>query len=261
MACSKFEYVKHFEQHTTLLRNTYVVVRIDGHSFHRFTKEHQFAKPNDIRGLQLMNHAAKHVMEEFDDIKFSFGQSDEFRYNHVNISFVLARDSSRYQRREAKLITNICSLFTSVFVMDWNKFFDSPLKYAPSFDSRAVCYPTFENLRDYINWRQTDTHINNLYNTAFWALVHDGKTEVEAENILKDTNAGGKNELLFSAYQINYNNIDAIFRKGSTIYRAKVPTTETSKSGTEVVRNRSQLITDHCDLIGEAFWKANPDLL
>lgn len=28
-------------------------------------------------------------------------------------------------------------------------------------------------------------HINNLYNTCFWALVHSGKTETEAENILR----------------------------------------------------------------------------
>ena len=39
-------------------------------------------------------------------------------------------------------------------------------------------YPTDAILRDYLKWRQVDTHINNQYNTCFWALVHSGKTKV-----------------------------------------------------------------------------------
>jgi len=31
----------------------------------------------------------------------------------------------------------------------------------PMFDGRAVCYPTDALLRDYLAWRQVDTHINN----------------------------------------------------------------------------------------------------
>ena len=29
-------------------------------------------------------------------------------------------------------------------------------------------------MRDYLSWRQADCHINNLYNTVFWALVLQG---------------------------------------------------------------------------------------
>jgi tRNA(His) 5'-end guanylyltransferase len=36
MAGSKFEYVRHFEVDDTLLRNTWIVVRVDGHNFHRY---------------------------------------------------------------------------------------------------------------------------------------------------------------------------------------------------------------------------------
>ena len=35
MANSKYEYVKTFEQSTTLLPATYVVVRLDGRGFHK----------------------------------------------------------------------------------------------------------------------------------------------------------------------------------------------------------------------------------
>ena len=57
----------------------------------------------------------------------------------------------------------------------WRDFFpDKELKRAPIFDGRVVLYPSERNIRDYLSWRQADCHINNLYNTAFWALVQQG---------------------------------------------------------------------------------------
>ena len=74
----------------------------------------------------------------------------------------------------------------------------------PSFDGRVVLYPSSSNLRDYMSWRQVDCksiaaarktqtmlkyfvgHINNLYNTTFWALVQKGGMDVrQAEEMLK----------------------------------------------------------------------------
>jgi tRNAHis guanylyltransferase len=40
-------------------------------------------KPNDHRGLELMDHAAVDLMREFPDVIFGFGQSDEFRYVYL----------------------------------------------------------------------------------------------------------------------------------------------------------------------------------
>jgi tRNA(His) 5'-end guanylyltransferase len=80
MAKSKFEYVKKFEQDETLLPNTWVVMRLDGRGFHKFSEAHDFAKPNDARALGLMNAAAVAVLEEFHDIVLGFGESDEFSF-------------------------------------------------------------------------------------------------------------------------------------------------------------------------------------
>jgi Thg1 C terminal domain len=38
---------------------------------------------------------------------------------------------------------------------------DTPLQTTPMFDARAVLYPSDKGLRDYLAWRQADTHINN----------------------------------------------------------------------------------------------------
>jgi tRNA(His) guanylyltransferase len=74
LAKSKYEYVKLFERNDALLPNTWIVVRLDGRSFTRFTTEHAFAKPNDARGIQLMVDSAKHVMKEIRDVTMGFGE-------------------------------------------------------------------------------------------------------------------------------------------------------------------------------------------
>lgn len=53
MACSRFEYVKTYEKDDTILPNVWIVIRIDGKSFHKFSKIHDFEKPNDANGKLL----------------------------------------------------------------------------------------------------------------------------------------------------------------------------------------------------------------
>lgn len=114
------------------------------------------------------------------------------------------------------------STFTSYYVGLWPQHFpDSPLTAPfPSFDGRAVCYPSIAILRDYMSWRQADCHINNLYNTAFWQLIQlGGLSNKEAEETLKGTLAADKNEILFSRFGINYNREPEMYKKGSVIFR------------------------------------------
>lgn len=168
MAKSSFEYVKKFEVDDSLLPNTWIVVRLDGKCFHKFSEEHNFSKPNDLRALRLMNYAAFTVLRGFNDVLLAFGQSDEY-------SFVFKKPTTLYKRRAAKLLTTINSKFSSSYVFYWKNFFgEEPLKYPPTFDGRVVLYPSDENLIDYMKWRQADVHINNLYNTTFWTLVLQG---------------------------------------------------------------------------------------
>jgi tRNA(His) guanylyltransferase len=51
MAKSKFEYVRNFETEDKLLPNCWIVIRIDGKGFHKFSDEHEFEKPNDVMPL------------------------------------------------------------------------------------------------------------------------------------------------------------------------------------------------------------------
>lgn len=216
MAKSRFEYVKSFELDDSCLPNCWLVVRIDGKGFHRFCNVHHFVKPNDDRALQLMSRAAQCVMEEFKDIILCYGQSDEY-------SFVFKKNTQLYNRRASKLMTNVVSLFASSFVFVWPRYFSTQeLQYPPSFDARVISYPSDQNLKDYLSWRQADCHINNLYNTCFWKLVQEkGLTPAQAQDKLKGTLSSDKNEILYQEFNINYNNLPEIHRKGTILMRQK----------------------------------------
>ncbi|RIB26085.1 tRNAHis guanylyltransferase-domain-containing protein [Gigaspora rosea] len=251
MAKSKYEYVKKFERNDSLLPNTWLVIRVDGRGFHKFSDKHGFVKPNDQKALELMNKCAENVMNDFHDIVLAYGQSDEY-------SFVLKKECSLYDRRETKIVSTTVSLFTSNYVFNWNKYFpDKELLYPPSFDGRVVQYPDDNNLRDYLSWRQTDCHINNLYNTCFWALVHSGKTETEAENVLRGTVSSEKNELLYSQFNINYNKLPEMYRKGSVIIRQEAEINTINQKGIDVTRKKNIVTVSHEDIIRDEFWKKN----
>ncbi len=49
------------------------MVRIDGKGFTKFTAANHFEKPNDKRGLDLMNRSAQSVMENFQEIFLAYG--------------------------------------------------------------------------------------------------------------------------------------------------------------------------------------------
>ncbi|WRT70769.1 uncharacterized protein IL334_007768 [Kwoniella shivajii] len=227
MAKSRFEYVRSYELPDPLMPGTFIVVRIDGRGFHKFSDAHSFSKPNDRRALDLMDMAAKTVMDEYKDVIMAFGESDEY-------SFLLKKNTKLYNRRRSKIASSIVSLFTSAYVFNWSRYLpNEPLRYSPSFDSRVVLYPSAKEVRDYFAWRQADTHINNLYNTVFWALVQSGQSTAEANKALQGTDSKDKNELLFSKFDINYNNLPAMYRKGSTCVRKPYPSTSTSSIAPE----------------------------
>ncbi|KAI9431115.1 tRNAHis guanylyltransferase-domain-containing protein [Lactarius indigo] len=267
MAGSRWAYVRNFELPDTLLPNTFILLRIDGHSFHRLTT---------VRALELMDLAAWTVMREYPDIVLAYGESDEY-------SFLLRKSTKLYNRRQSKITSLLCSLFTSAYVMFWPQCFpDTRLRYAPSFDARIVLYPGAQEVRDYFSWRQADTHVNNLYNTTFWALVQQGgQTTKEAHETLSRTIS------CFRDSGINYNDLPRQFRKGSTIVKDKrlndegeadikikagfravpdineagVPAPEKTSSEKRRARATTKQRLLYSDIIADGFWRRRPYLL
>jgi tRNA(His) guanylyltransferase len=266
MACSRFEYVKAYEEHDVLLRNAWAVVRLDGRGFTRFTAAAGYAKPNDARGLAAMADAARAVCAAFPDLVVAYGQSDEF-------SFLLRRGSALFGRRREKILSTVVSLFSAAFVGAWGEHFGgAPLPAVPAFDGRVVVYPGVREVRDYFSWRQADCHVNNLFNTCFWALVGGGAGRAEAEAALRGTTAAEKNEMLFQRFGVNYNDQPAVFRKGTVLVRLekrrKQGANDAGGVGAAAAAGDSGAATAadgilmrHDDIIRDAFWRTHSHLL
>lgn len=129
-------------------------------------------------------------------------------------------------------------------------------------------------------------HINNLYNTTFWAMVlKGGLTNTAAEEELKGTVAADKNEILFTRYHINYNSEPEICRKGSIIFRQSaveqrhvahtahqdggnagrgsegVPLSKGQLERERKAREKAEVVVKHVDIIQDDFWTQRPWIL
>lgn len=288
MANSKYDYVRDYEDATDhkLLKGCFIVVRVDGQSFHGVSRDYHFTKPNDKRALDLMAKAAQDIMlEYFPDVVVSYGHSDEF-------SFVFRKSTKCYNRRMCKFVSLVTSFFTASFIRHWSTYFTStPLKSNITFDGRCALYPDLPTLLDYLNWRQADCHINNLYNTTFHALTGEYKkitldedgvsyslndipaydtvaklSTTEAHDKLKGSVSSDKNEILFSTYGVNYNNELPQFRKGTLIclkeqsipLARKLVTVEDKRR--KVNSKGVHLDVFHTDIINGKFWQERPYL-
>lgn len=254
MANSRFEYVRR-EEKADPAADGFMVVRIDGRGFTRFADEHGWRKPSDDRAIGLCNEAARAVMADCGDVTVAFGVSDEY-------SFVFRRASELYGRRTQKIVSTLTSCFTANFVLLWPRHFPGvELGRAPVFDGRLVVYPDVQTVRDYLAWRQVDTHVNNQYNTAFWALVSSGVTRTDAQARLAGTDAEQKEAMLVEHTGRAYADLPAAHRKGSVCVRELVMEPRTAANGSAFSRAVSTVVTVHDDIIGDAFWSARPDVL
>lgn len=169
-------------------------------------------------------------------------------------------------------MTTVVSLFTGAYILNWQTYFPGTvLQYAPSFDGRVVVYPTDKNLRDYLSWRQVDQHVNNLYNTTFWALQllepkcnekeggggqksrKEKLTAEQAELRLRGSFSPEKHDILYLEYGINYNSEPEIFKKGTVLVY------ETTSEGRK--KKRGAVVEKYVDLIGEGFWREHSYIL
>lgn len=276
----KINYLKDFDKKRRLLPQAWIVVRIDGKGFHKFSEKHNFAKPNDDRSIELMNKAALKVMQEFPDIVLSYGQSDEY-------SFVIDRYSKIFDREGNKIMSSIVSLFAAMYVYNWHSVFGNvTLQYSPAFDARVVLYPNNSCLRDYLSWRQADCHINNMYNTCFWILVQSGNySRKKAEERLRGTYSKDKRSILMNEFERDYDLEDAHYRKGTVMLRDLcITSTQLTSNNSSHFNTNAQgsisskdtnaviekgdpvtysgtIVKEHIDMIGDQFWTQRPWIL
>lgn len=186
-----------------ILPDMYIVARLDGRSFTKFTKKYGFEKPFDEKFRDMMVATTKDLIENSGfRIIYGYTESDE-------ISLLFHPDDQTFGRKVRKINTSLAgqaSAFLSLLV-----------KEPVTFDCRVIPLPNLDRVADYFAWRQEDSHRNSLNGWCYWTLRKEGFSKRKATSMLEKKGVSDKNEILFKR-GINYNDLPNWQKRGIGLY-------------------------------------------
>lgn len=183
-----------------LLPGAWVVVRVDGRGFSRFT-ESRFEKPFDLKFHGLMVHTAQALLQEMQGV-YAYTESDE-------ISVLFRPDWDFFDRSLEKVVSTSASIATATFT--------HAAGALANFDSRVWLGADQSVVVDYFSWRQADASRCALNGWCYWTLRKRGLSVTEATAEIDRQSVGFKNELLFQ-HGINFNDLPSWQRRGTGLY-------------------------------------------
>ncbi len=160
-----------------LPRQTHVVLRIDGRSFHQFTKE--LERPYCRPLANALDQAALALCIEMTGCRFAYGQSDEFSFLLTDLE--TEKSPLWFDGNLQKLVSVAASVFTAAFTRAF------PSTNLASFDCRALVIAQPGEVEKYFIWRQLDASANSLNMLASAHYSHEellGKSEPEKHDLL-----------------------------------------------------------------------------
>lgn len=221
-----------------LTRRLPIIVRVNGRSFRRLTKN--LEKPYSFDFLRVMAQTMFYAAAEMQGAVLAYQQSDE-------ISYVLKNDQELdsepwYQNRLQKIVSVASSLTTIGFYKALNSLEVAlPLVGDAVFDARVFCLPYFTEVVNNLIWRQQDCTKNAILKASQAEMIKKYGKQVTAK-ILHQKSLSEKKDLLFENCGIDFDDYyPASFRQG--VVASKVPTIIPVKDGT-VTRNKWALNWD-----------------
>lgn len=199
-----------------LLPDTWVVIRVDGRGFSRFT-ELRFEKPFDSRFHAMMVATANALLVELQGI-YAYTESDE-------ISVLLGRTWDQFDRSLEKAVSIAAGIASAAFTLACGE--------AAHFDSRVWLGVSDAHVVDYFRWRQADATRCALNGWCYWTLRKEGGSVREATRRLDRMPVSEKNELLF-ARGVNFNDLPSWQRRGTGLYWE-----EYEKQGFDPIQNQT----------------------
>ena len=216
---------------TKLTRRTPVIIRLDGRSFHTFTKG--FNKPFDDILMSTMKEVTKQLCKNIQNAKLGYCQSDE-------ISILLCDyDTLTTEAWFDNEVQKICSISASMATLYFNRIFsnkvkeftdelfeawnisDKETKYADTlstavlkgamFDSRCFNIPK-EEVTNYFLWRQQDSTRNSIQMVGQANFTHKELQKKSCNDI--------QNMLLIEK-DINWNDFSTDKKRGSCCIKAE----------------------------------------
>ncbi|MFZ5790799.1 MAG: tRNA(His) guanylyltransferase Thg1 family protein [Pseudomonadota bacterium] len=183
-----------------LLPGAWVVVRVDGHGFHRFT-EGRFERPFDERLRDFMVVTARTLLEVFHGV-YAYTMSDE-------ISILLAPQWDEFARRLEKIVSLAAGLASATFTHACGE--------PAYFDGRVWLGPGEAQALDYFHWRQSDAARNALSAWCYWTLREGGAGAADAARALDGCESRAMREMLLR-HGIDFDQLPSWQRQGVGLY-------------------------------------------
>ena len=206
--------LKEYEQFSQLkiVPDLPIIIRIDGRSFSKYTKQLGLKKPFDKRLRNLFIEVSKDVLGEF-NTKYIYTFSDE-----INILLEQIPFNGRVEKIDSVICSYVSSSFMKHLFISKDQFdVDITTLKPASFDSRIII--TSKNIKNYFKWRQDESWRNCLNSYAQYVLNKENKPEKTAK-ILYKLNNSNIHELLFN-HGINIAHVPTWQKRGVAIYKIK----------------------------------------
>lgn len=202
----RIKYYESFCTSTKLHHNIPIIIRLDGVSFHTFTKG--LNRPFDARLTRCMVETTRFLCKELNAV-VGYTQSDEITL----ILFTESFDSKVYfDAKLYKLISVIASKATVKFNELINKEIPEKASKNPVFDCRIFNVPSKEEAVNCLIWRQMDAKRNAISMAA---------QSVYSHKELQCKSSSQKIELL-NQKQIDFNEYPSSFKEGTFIFKNEI---------------------------------------
>jgi tRNA(His) 5'-end guanylyltransferase len=185
-----------------------LIVRLDGSSFHKFTKG--MKRPFDLVLSQLMIDTMKSMVERY-NANIGYTQSDEITLAWYMEPFE-SRElefGGRFQKFESELAA-WCSVKFNSLLRETE--YAKKAEMLPYFDARAFVVPNLTEAMHCFLWRQQDCTKNAISMAAQSMFSHkelQGKHGPEMQ------------EMMFQKFNVNFNDYPSHFKRGTFARRVK----------------------------------------
>lgn len=194
----------------TLPRRSYVIIRVDGRSFHTLLKHE--GKPFDPRVTETMEGVAEALCREIAGAKFAYQQSDEISI--LLTDFESIQTSPWFGNNVQKLASVAASCATAAF----NHLLPFGDELA-TFDGRAFVIPDPVEVANYFVWRQKDAIRNAVSQAAHYYFTN---RELHGLNVSQQIS-----KLFLNAGVSFHSDFPARNRFGVVAYKTDVPRFDT----------------------------------
>lgn len=187
-----------------LPRRTYTIIRLDGKSFHTYTRG--LEKPFDQGLIEDMDNAVIAMLPEVHGARFAYVQSDEISI--LLTDFESIGTCAWFDGNVQKIVSVAASLMTAEFQLRRHMRVD--VRGLATFDARVFTIPDRTEVYNYFVWRNKDAARNSISMVAS-SFCSDAE--------LHGKNSDQKQELIFQKGGINWASYPQSWKNGRLIVK------------------------------------------